>query len=113
MCFGCKQVLCFDRDRSEHIKKLLQSNPDKITKIAASLEPFISKRDTPAHWRQCGMIKDHEVYTSMSCFHYAHPDYFNLHETTGEQHSGTGSDDDEQLSSLTGSAASTSSPPFR
>lgn len=112
MCFGCKQVLCFNEDRSEEIKELLQTDPDKINRVAPSLEPFISKRDTPAHWRQVGVVKNQPLYTSMSCFHFVHPKYFVLpaiHENEAESNS-----DDESsthLSSITGSTATATSSP--
>ena len=99
MCFNCKQSLCFNEDRSEEIKELLQTNPEKIKRVAPALEPFISKRDTPAHWREIGMFGMQEIYTSMSCFHFCHPEYLTLRKTDGSD--STDEDEDTLVSSIT------------
>jgi hypothetical protein len=104
MCYGCKQTLCFNEDRSEVIKELLKNESEKILRIAPSLEQYKRKRDAPAHWRQCGLLRDKEIYTSMSCFHYCHSNYFVLptisEEEYEEEENDSDDDMDDQLSSI-------------
>lgn len=108
MCFGCKQVLCFDSDRTEHIKSLIENDEryNKMMKLAPELEKC--KPHVPAYWRETGTLKDEKVFTAMSCFHYCHSQYFNGPQLNEESSSEEEEEDDfdDYMSSLAETSSS-------
>ena len=77
MCRDCKMILCFDSDRTKLLREKLRSDEgDKIRSMAPEFES-LQRGNAPAHYIQMGELKGNMAYTTMSCFHYCHPEYFN------------------------------------
>ena len=106
MCRECKRILCFDVDRTAAIRDILRSDKgDKLRKMVPNFDS-IRRGDAPAYYSQVGELKGKKAYTTVSCFQYCHPLYFN-----GNDKGGRGSDErddthDDHLSSLGSSHAS-------
>ena len=71
---GCKQVLCFDADRSEHILERLRDNKHgpRIKERFPHLSN-LARGNVPAFYTCVGEIRGTEIFAGMSCFHIAHP----------------------------------------
>ena len=101
MCRDCKRVLCLDVDRTQVIRDLLKTDKgDKLRKMVPAFAE-LRRDDAPAYYCQAGKLKGQTVYTTLSCFHYCHPEYF----SRGSDESGDDTRDDH-LSSLCSSHAS-------
>jgi len=79
MCIGCKQVLCFDKDRSKEILKRLQDN-DVAPRLKSRFPALanLSRGDAPAYFTQMGEINGEAIVGGISCFHLAHPKQYCL-----------------------------------
>jgi hypothetical protein len=112
MCRDCKRVLCFDVNHTEVFRDKLRS--DEGDNLCSMVPAFasLSRSNAPAYYREIGELKGRMAYTTMSCFHYCHPEYFNGNDKKGIGESGDEDTRDDPLSALGLSNASTSSSPL-
>lgn len=106
MCIGCKQVLCFDKDRSEEV--LARLKDDKAGTMLKQRFPALanlSRGDVPAYYTEMGVINGKKIIGGMSCFHLAHPRQYCLPCNNDDE-----KDPDSQLSTVAASSSARSSP---
>ncbi|EJK62986.1 hypothetical protein THAOC_16382, partial [Thalassiosira oceanica] len=77
MCIGCKRVLCLDNDRTDKLRELLKDEK-KGARIRRDFPALADVRrgNAPSSVCRVGVINNDPIYAVQSCFHHAHPNYF-------------------------------------
>ena len=77
LCYECKRVLCFGKDRSKKIIKLLKDNKEgpKLCRLFPALAN-LPRNEAPVHKVEIGVINGDCTFVGFSCFHLAHPSHF-------------------------------------
>ena len=80
-CTICKQVLCFDIDRSKRIQQLLKGDKGTyLRKKFPSLAEY-GRGDAPPFWYDSGYpVNKKTIFVGKSCYHIAHPVCITINE---------------------------------